>query len=171
MRKCEICDLPQLLSFYRHVSEDTPGMPVYGKWIYGLHPTDELIREYVRSGGMYCLEEAGEIAAAVAVVRAQDEDYSDVSWQRELADTEVVTVHLLAVAPEYQNRGLAEKLMQEVMGLARDAGIKAIRLDAVASNEPAHRLYQRLGFIKVDIKNWYACNTGWADFFLFEYLL
>ena len=50
-------------------------------------------------------------------------------------------------------------------------GLKAVRLDALACNTPAHRLYESLGFQKRDVRHWYAENTGWYDFYLFEYLL
>ena len=46
-----------------------------------------------------------------------------------------------------------------------------IRLDALACNVPAHRLYESLGFQKRDVRHWYAENTGWVDFYLFEFLL
>ena len=44
-----------------------------------------------------------------------------------------------------------------------------IRLDALASNTPAHRIYERLGFEYRGKQHLYAENTGWTDFFFFEY--
>ena len=35
-------------------------------------------------------------------------------------------------------------------------GLKAVRLDALACNTPAHRLYESLGFQKRDVRHWYA---------------
>ena len=35
----------------------------------------------------------------------------------------------------------------------------------------ARRLYESLGFQKRDVRHWYAENTGWVDFYLFEFLL
>ncbi len=52
--------------------------------------------------------------------------------------------------------------------LATSAGKKSIRLDALASNTPAHRLYERLGFEYRGKQHLYAENTGWTDFFFFE---
>jgi len=55
--------------------------------------------------------------------------------------------------------------------MARNQGKKAVRLDALGSNTPAHALYESLGFIRRDICHWYANNTGWTDFYVYELLL
>ena len=41
--------------------------------------------------------------------------------------------------------------------------------DELATNTPAHKLYQRLGFEYRGKQNLYAENTGWTDFFFLEY--
>ena len=53
--------------------------------------------------------------------------------------------------------------------LAQDKGMKAIRLDATASNTPVHRLYERLGFAFRGKQSLYAENSGWMDFYYFEF--
>ena len=73
--------------------------------------------------------------------------------------------------PHFQGLGYAKEIMKDVMELAKGRGLKAVRLDALACNIPAHRLYMSLGFKKMDERRWYADNTGWIDFYLFEYLL
>ena len=60
---------------------------------------------------------------------------------------------------------------RDVIALAKGMGKKAVRLDALACNAPAHRLYESLGFKKRGVCRWYAENTGWFDFYLFECLL
>lgn len=87
-------------------------MPRYGRWIYCLHPTEEMIEDYVRQGVMYCSEEGQEITAAVAVTPYQTEDYRGIDWQAELADDEVAVVHILAVNPHFQKRGYARTAMK-----------------------------------------------------------
>ena len=80
-------------------------------------------------------------------------------------------MHLLCVAPERQGKGVARMTMQQIMVLSREIGKKAVRLDALACNTPAHRLYESLGFQKRDQRRWYADNVGWIDFFLYELIL
>lgn len=47
----------------------------------------------------------------------------------------------------------------------------AVRLDALASNTPAHRLYEKLGFLRRGEASWYTSNAGQTDFYLYEYIL
>ena len=160
MKKCEI-----------GVIRKTSDMARYGRWIYGLHPSEKMIEDYVSQGVMYYLEEGNDIAAAAALTPYQGENYHGIDWQVELSDAEVAVVHLLAVNPKLQKRGFAKMIMEEIIELAKTKGMKAVRLDALDCNVPAHRLYESLGFKKRDVRNWYASNTGWIDFYLFEYLL
>ena len=171
IKRCEIDDLPRLLDFYQYLIRETENNKVYARWEYDKHPTENMITDYVRQGMMYIMEEGGQISAAVAVTPFQTEDYHDIDWQAELKDDEVAAVHILAVNPKRQKRGVAKTVMRDVIDLAKRESLKAVRLDALACNAPAHRLYESLGFQKRDARNWYAENTGWIDFYLFEYLL
>lgn len=164
-------DFPKIAEFYRYVIANTETMPVFGRWIYGLHPDDEGIREYLNSGTMFTLEKDGTIAAAFAVTLSQGEDYHDTPWQIPLADDEAAVVHLLCVNPAMQRQGIAKAAMAMILDYARQQGKLALRLDALACNTPAHKLYEGLGFRKMGTAHWYACNVGWTDFFLYEYLL
>ena len=171
MRICVLNDLPPLQDFYQYVINETEDMPVHARWVYGLYPTEEMITDYVRRGNMYCSENGTEITATVAVTPYQTNDYHGIDWQIALKDDEVAVAHILAVNPRFRHHGYAKAIMQEVISLANSKGFKAVRLDALACNTPAHRLYESLGFQKRDVRHWYAENTGWVDFYLFEYLL
>ena len=91
---------------YIQVIDRTQHMKTYARWIYGLHPTDEMIRSYLDSGAMYLLLDGTDIAGMMAVTMSQGNDYHEIAWERQLSDTEVAVVHILAVMPEYQKQGL-----------------------------------------------------------------
>jgi ribosomal-protein-alanine N-acetyltransferase len=55
-------------------------------------------------------------------------------------------LELIAVAAEAQRQGVAARLFAALAGELRGAGIFGILLEARAHNEPALRLYRRLGF-------------------------
>ena len=74
--KAKVEDSARIKEFYRFVAENTESMDKYGRWIYGLHPTDEMIEAYISEGSMYFAEENGDISAAVAVTSYQGEDTS-----------------------------------------------------------------------------------------------
>ena len=171
MKRCETRDLPRMQEFYQLVIRETEDMSQNARWEYGKHPTKEMIENYVRQGMMYYVDTGKEIAAAVVVTHFQTSEYHGVNWHIVLKDNEVTVVHLLAVNPHCQKHGYAKAIMHEVIDLAKRNRMKAIRLDALECNKPAHKLYESLGFRKRDTRHWYAENTGWFDFDLYEYCL
>ena len=52
----------------------------------------------------------------------------------------------LDVDPGYRGRGIASRLMEELHGSARTAGADQMSLHVFAENQPAIRLYERLGY-------------------------
>ena len=171
MERCKITNLPKLRDFYKYVIDNTQGMADYCRWIYGKHPTDEMIEDYIRQESMYFLKKDGEIIAAVAVTDSQNVDYHDTDWQVSLNDDEVCTVHILAIHPRFQKSGMARTIMEEIIVCARKKDKKAVRLDAIEPNTPAQRLYESMDFKKRGVKHWFAANIGWMKFYLYEYLL
>jgi ribosomal-protein-alanine N-acetyltransferase len=55
-------------------------------------------------------------------------------------------INNIAVAPDARNRGFGEMLMRHSMEMARQQGCKRAVLEVRVSNEPARRLYSKLGF-------------------------
>lgn len=62
-------------------------------------------------------------------------------------------------------------MIRHILQVASEKSLKACRLDTLASNIPAQKLYEKLGFTYCGKQHWYAENTGWTDFYLYEYLL
>ena len=163
-----IQEYESVIAFYDDVTARTPEMAVYARWSKGKHPTEEGIRAYIDEGSMYVYKEGGEIIAAMAVTMYQGEDYHAIEWNQQVADNKVAVIHILAVSPGKQGEGIGSKMIREAIHLAKANGMQAIRLDALASNSPAHKLYERLGCEYRGQQHLYAENTGWTDFYFFE---
>lgn len=161
-------DFERLTRFYRDAVAETKNMELYARWIYGLHPSDEMILSYISPGNMFFSELDGKIASAVAVVPFQENEYYDVPWKMNPADDEVCVVHILCVAPEFQKKGLAARTMRAVIEMSRKSGKKAVRLDAMKCNTPACHLYESLGFSPAAERKWHTQNAGQTDFVLYE---
>lgn len=164
-------DFNRLTRFYRDVILHTENMDIYARWEYGKHPTDEMILEYIRKGVMYYCEKEGSIISAAVVTPYQGEDYHNTDWALHLADDEVAVVHILCVDPRLQKHGVAREIMRIIIEMSRNMGRKAVRLDALACNSPAHRLYESIGFVRRGQQNWHTANVGRTDFFLYEFVL
>ena len=169
LRKATIADYEPVLAFYDDVTDRTPHIGIHARWSKGRHPTPEGIRTFIGEGSLYLYEENDVIVGAMAVTMYQGEDYHAVAWRQDVADNEAAVIHMLAVSPDLQGKGIGSEMVRSAIRLAQDKGMKAIRLDALASNTPAHRIYERLGFEYRGKQHLYAENTGWTDFFFYEY--
>ena len=162
-------DFDAIIAFYDDVTERTSEMATYARWSKGKHPTIEGIRAYINEGSMYIYHERGVIVGAMAVTMCQGEDYHTIEWSQQVPDEKVAVIHILAVSPDAQGKGIGSEMIREAIRLAQNNGMLAIRLDALASNTPAHRIYERLGFEYRGKQHLYAENTDWTDFYFYEY--
>ena len=153
---------------YIEVVKNTPRMEQYARWIYGMHPTDEMIRSYVDNGDMYILKEDDNLVGMIAIVMHQDDDYKKIDWSTNLDNHEVSTLHILAICPEYRGKHLARVLLDKAIELSKENGKKAIRLDVLRSNTPAQGMYEDCGFEYRGTQKSFAENTGWTDFVYYE---
>jgi ribosomal protein S18 acetylase RimI-like enzyme len=161
-------DYDSIIAFYDDVTECTPEMATYARWSKRKHPTVEGIRAYIDEGSMYLYKEDGNIIGAMAVTMYQGEDYHAIDWTEQVVDDKVAVIHILAISPDTQGKGIGSTMIREAIRFAQNKGMQAIRLDALASNTPAHRLYERLGFEYRGKQHLYAENTGWTDFYFIE---
>lgn len=71
--------------------------------------------------------------------------------------------HLLniAVAPEHQKHGLAQRMVRALLAWARGLGARDVWLEVRAGNDAAQRLYLRQGFVPAGRRpNYYPCPNG-----------
>ncbi|MBO9131416.1 ribosomal protein S18-alanine N-acetyltransferase [Bacillus sp. 165] len=66
----------------------------------------------------------------------------------------------IAVLPEYRGRKLGEMLLQKVMEKAINLGAKTMTLEVRVSNEPAKKLYRKMGFQDGGIRKKYYTDNG-----------
>ena len=166
--KATINDFESIIKFYDDVILRTPEMETYARWKKGQHPTEEGIKAYIEEESMYLYKKNDTIVGAMAVTMYQGEDYHAIEWAKHVEDNEASVIHILAVNPDYQGTGVGAEMIREAINLSVDSGMKSIRLDALASNTPAHKIYKRIGFEYRGKQHLYAENTGWTDFLFFE---
>ena len=162
-------DFESIMDFYDDVITRTPEIERYARWSKGKHPTAEGIRAYIKEENMYLYRKHDVIAGAMAVTMYQGEDYHTIEWSLQIADDEAAVIHILAVGPDSQGEGIGTEMIKEAIRIAKMKGKKSVRLDALASNTPVHRIYERIGFEYRGKQHLFAENTGWTDFYFFEH--
>jgi ribosomal protein S18 acetylase RimI-like enzyme len=64
------------------------------------------------------------------------------------------------VVPAYRRRGISEAMFEKMLPVFKADGIKQFLLEVVTSNEPAFRLYEKLGFKTVRTLALLQCDTS-----------
>ena len=80
-------------------------------------------------------------------------------------------VHLLMILPEYQDSGAATAALDEIIRLATGKQKRVVRLDAVGTNVPSQKLYEKYGFVNCGPAQEYYKSTGETEFVFYEYAL
>lgn len=112
--------------------------------------------------------EDDEIIGSILVNDRQGEGYETGAWA--VKTEKVAVTHLIAVSPDHRGEGIGRKLLEHARDSVCDWA-DVIRLDTLANNAPAKRLYEGFGFRAAgDIEVEYE-GVGVKQFTLYEYVL
>ena len=101
---------------------------------------------------------AGELENPLAywlVAVEEDMVVGYIGSQTVLDETDMMNV---AVHPDHRRKGLAEALVMELEKALKDLGSHSLTLEVRESNEPARKLYEKLGFVQVGKRPRYYRN-------------
>jgi GNAT superfamily N-acetyltransferase len=76
---------------------------------------------------------------------------------------------MLAVSPDVRRQGVAGALVGVCMERARELGYDALVLSSLPQQQPAHRLYERLGFRRAPDRDWSPAEG--VDLWVFRLIL
>ena len=99
------------------------------------------INEDFENGTLYVMAQGNAILGAISIVVHNELDqlpFWTVANAREIAR--------VAVSPQHQGKGIAKKMVEEITGILRCQGVKAIHLLVAEENPPAQRVYCKCGF-------------------------
>ncbi len=170
-RAARTADLETLVAFYDDIIDWLDATTNYPRWIRGVYPAADYLDTAIRAGELFLLEEDGRILAAAGLNHEVPTGYEKVDWGVAARPEEVLAIHAFGTHPKAMGRGAGSRLITELTELARRRGMRAIRLDVIAGNEPARAFYRRAGFTERAVTSLYYEDTGWESFTLLEYLL
>lgn len=128
-------------------------LTVAANYDFTLGPGDPYI-EKLRDAGLraqeaqlWVAEENGELLGCVTACPPRS------PW-REISPDGEGEFRMLAVLPSAQGRGIGAALVRHCIGESRAAGDRAMVLSSLREMSDAHRLYARLGFVRVPEQDW-----------------
>lgn len=110
------------------------------------YPTKDYFEKDIGRGELYLGMDDEVIIGTIALTDEQEPEYDIVPWP--CKEGIHLIIHRLAVEPEYQNRGIAKKLMEFAEAHARESGFASLRVDTYIKNPKVQRLYERLGYVQ-----------------------
>ena len=171
LKEVSIKDLDQIRTLYWRLLDSSPKYGQILQWKKNIYPNDDDWNSYIVKGEMYLILQDVDVIGAVAVTNAQSKEYRKIHWKVKADDQDAAVVHLLMVLPEYQGDGAATAALDEIIKLAADKKKKAVRLDAIGTNVPAQKLYEKYGFVNCGTAQEYYESTGETEFVFYEYAL
>lgn len=170
-KKVSIRDLDQIRTLYWRLLDSSPEYGRILQWKKNIYPNDNDWNNYIVNDEMYLILDNINVIGAVAVTNAQSKEYRKIHWRVKANDQEVAVVHLLMILPEYQGGGAATAALDEIIKLATDKQKRVVRLDAIGTNVPAQKLYEKYGFVNCGTAQEYYESTGEMEFVFYEYAL
>lgn len=156
-------------AFYHHLTDAMQDAAFPPGWEKDVYPAPAFLRQAIAEQGLFLGLAAGQIAACMVLDRAGNPGYDQVCWPTACAPGESLVIHALGVRPDFAGRGIAGQMVRKAIACARQAGLRAVRLDVLAGNIPAERLYVGQGFHYVDTVDMFYADTGRTAFRLYEY--
>lgn len=89
---------------------------------------------------LYVLEIQSEIVGCIVISTFMDEEYIPIKWLT--TNENNLYIHRLAIHPEQQGKGYAQKLMAFAENFARKTQASSIRLDTFSQNKRNQKFYE-----------------------------
>lgn len=139
IRKLTLGDLDNIKNLYNMIKAKT-----FTLWDDD-YPSDELIKYDIEREGLYgVFDQENLVAISFAGVRCEDGEESFM-WK----DTfnKRGTFARIGVSPEYQNQGIATKLVEFILNKLKEDGFDGVRILVGTNNYNAIKLYNKFNFI------------------------
>ena len=114
------------------------------QWQRG-YPDEQSVIDDVKNGKGYVVEEDGEVIATAHISFDGEPSYEKIegAW---LSDGEFCVIHKMAVAKDRKRGGTATAIFDEAVRLAKERGVKRLRIDTHRDNAPMRAAVAKYGF-------------------------
>ena len=141
LRPATAADIPGILALIRRV---VPRMNAVGNFQWSEdYPNEAVFQKDIEQQYLWVAELNEQIAGVAALTNDQDEEYAQADW--DVTEPALVT-HRLAVDPIAQGKGVALALLNKAEELAREQGLRVLRVDTNSENQATQRLFPKLGY-------------------------
>jgi len=171
IKSVNLNDFENVMQFYYDLIESMQSAEFRPGWKKDIYPTRQFIRDSIVKNELFIAIIDDSIVGSMIMNHDYADGYSKIKWKITVEKNEIMVIHALGISQYYQGKGIAKKMVEYAIENCKNSGIKAIRLDVLASNKPAQKLYTAMGFIYMNTIQLFYEDTGLTDFLLYELVL
>ena len=112
-----------------------------------LYPTRKSFENDIARNELFVLEQDSVIIGTIVVSDLMDQEYTTIKWSTQNKNN--IYIHRLAVNPNHQGLGYAQKLMDFAENRARKNNCISVRLDTFSQNHRNQKFYEKRGYQKL----------------------
>lgn len=165
IKKASEQDLEQLLSVVKSCAQNLTEQGIF-QWNEH-YPSAEVLYNDIALKQIWKLEIETNIIGLIVLSDIEDAEYKDVKWLTK--NQKNLYIHRLAVHPNFQGKGFAQKLMDFAEKFAMESNYESVRLDTFSQNKRNLKFYEQRNYMKLE--SIYFPNQSAFPFYCYEKIL
>ena len=165
IRKATLKDIDEIIKITKACARFMASKGIY-QWNEH-YPNKAAFKNDVLRNELYVVESKKTLVGCVVISSFMDEEYVPISWLTENGHN--IYIHRLAIHPNYQGKGYAQKLMDFAEKFAKENNYSSVRLDTFSQNKRNQKFYELRGYKRLgDI---YFPKQSQHPFYCYELVL
>ena len=165
IKKASKQDLDQLFSVVKSCAKNLIEQGIF-QWSEN-YPTKEILSSDIAFKQIWKIENETGIVGSIVLTEIEDPEYEPVKWLTN--NQKNLYIHRLAIHPDFQGKGFAQKLMDFAEKFAVKNNYDSVRLDTFSKNKRNQKFYEKRNYIKLE--SIYFPNQSEFPFYCYEKVL
>ena len=165
IREATVDDLDAILKITKSCAKKLVSKNIF-QW-NEYYPNRNVFENDLYNKWLYVTVKENKVIGSVCVSDLIDDEYATVKWLT--PNNNNIYIHRLAVDPDYQGVGYAQKMMSFAEEFAKKNKYKSIRLDTFSKNMKNQKFYKQRGYKKLG--EIFFPNQSMYPFYCYELLL
>lgn len=171
VRKGTEDDIARIVQIYEEFLDYEEEHGTKTNWIKGVYPTEKNARAGLEAGTLYVGELDGRVVGSYILNHVQPDEYKKFDWEYPGDGEQVIVIHTLCIDVNIQGKGLGRQFVEYALEHGRKSGCRTMRIDTGEFNEPAAKLYTKMGFRYVGKGEFFFEQAILENLICFEYKL
>lgn len=155
-RKAVPADLPAMLALVKQAQAFMATLGI-DQWQDG-YPSEEILAEDIRLKRIYVYDDDGAVAS-ISMITDEPEPIYDALEGEWLSDRPYLTIHRMALDDAHRHGGIAAKIIENAVSMAKEKNLASIRVDTHRGNKAMRRFLEKHGFVECGLVT-YEVDAG-----------